>query len=299
MIIREFEPHRNFEQLRYRLSEDINSLYMRYERASEHNGNTVVNSILATIFSGFITEGAFSSAFTNKYRIVKDGSSVSLVSENQFNLLKLLCMLVIFSVVFLFFYFIVACIRCRWKKFKRKHFPDKGIGESERRNTVVKNFDNFACDGIVEAYGYTDIFYGYLDRLKKHVGCDGCSKDDFIKMLSEQKIVDEEAEKLLEQMKFAFYEVIYNMQIVVDKTNTLLEYGSSHIRTANKFNEGNVDDFRVINMSKLVRHLEKFLTENRPYMAIREYRMASLDSRMEQLERLICDMNNYVQRLQE
>lgn len=284
MSNREFQPHRNFEQLRYRLSEDIYRLYLKYEKTSERNGDAVINSVFAAVSSGLVTEG-FSSSWIYRYRVTSDKNGMSLISDNVFNWKQLLLLLACYILWFGISYLLIAKVRKSVNVFVRKHFPDKGLGEEERKRTVVKQFDNFACDAIVEAYGHEEIFNQNLSMIMDLARNDDSLQGTDYERL-ERLIVDKgdiESLKILEQMKYAYYEILFNLQIAADKTKNLLIYKDTHIRTADQYNRENVDDFRVVNMCRLIKFLVDFLIENKNLVALNGYNIASLNGRISDL----------------
>lgn len=131
------DSFKNFERLRYRLSSDINHNVDELRNDSAESRNSVVNSILAIIFSAFFSEVAVGLTF-----------DIS-------NLWKELVRICAFVILYIISYY--SCKRILEKRDMKNKENEGKEGSSDTFtgvNQCVKDFDNIACDSVLLAKGY-------------------------------------------------------------------------------------------------------------------------------------------------
>lgn len=134
------ESFKNFERLRYRLSNDMREIASSTKRNSNNAKNQVSNTIFATVFTSFVTEIAFK----------HDG--------NGYEIGKVLILLILFILVYIISYalynYIYKALSNLWdaeKVHKLERGPHKII-------QIQKDFDNIACDSVLVAKSYIDTY---------------------------------------------------------------------------------------------------------------------------------------------
>ena len=131
---------KNFERLRYRLSNDMREIALDTKGNADDIKGQISNTIFATIFSAFITEIAFKDNET--------GYNLGIV----FLLILIFCSIYIVSYIaynFLYNIFVTA-----WNKRK----VNKIDNSADTMKQIQKDFDNIACDSILIAKDYIDAF---------------------------------------------------------------------------------------------------------------------------------------------
>lgn len=131
---------KNFERLRYRLSNDMREIALDTKGNTDEIKGQISNTIFATIFSAFITEIAF-----------KD-------NEIGYNLGTVSLLILIFCFVYIVSYitynFLYNILVAAWNKRK----VNKIDNSADTMKQIQKDFDNIACDSILVAKGYLDAF---------------------------------------------------------------------------------------------------------------------------------------------
>lgn len=144
------DSFKNFERLRYRISNDIKNLIADNKNSTNDMKEQVSNTIFATVFSALITEIAFS----------KDGGNFEWCSVFK--------MIAIFVVVYIASYFLYNLLYGKIVKYinKRKiHTVKQGMDVMVQ---IQKDFDNIACDSILLARDYKKEFEALEDNEDNH-----------------------------------------------------------------------------------------------------------------------------------
>lgn len=134
------ESFKNFERLRYRLSNDMRELASQSAENSDSTKEQISGTVFATVFSGFITEMAFgdSSSGYNIHNIMK----------------KIAIFIIVYIIAYIAYKLLNKLILVIWNIVK--------INSCEMGMDVMiqkqKDFDNIACDSILMAREYRDSY---------------------------------------------------------------------------------------------------------------------------------------------
>lgn len=131
---------KNFERLRYRISNDIKNLVIDNKSSNDNMREEISNTIFATIFSAFITEIAFSS---NVETVEWCGIVISIL---------------IFIIVYVVSYRVYNWAHKKLELFwgiRKLQTVDKSM---DAMIQIQKDFDNIACDSILVARDFKIAF---------------------------------------------------------------------------------------------------------------------------------------------
>lgn len=132
------DSFKNFERLRYRLSNDMRQIATQGAISDEKK--QIPNTIFATIFSAFITEMAFKNESSKR------------------NFVVILLQILSFCIIYIISYTLYNSLILKIIKFF-KNWGHKKIDTSpEKMIQIQKDFDNIACDSIFAAQNYMDAF---------------------------------------------------------------------------------------------------------------------------------------------
>jgi len=134
------DSFKNFERLRYRLSNDMREIALDTKGNADEIKGQISNTIFATIFSAFITEIAFKDNET--------GYNLGMIA------LQILIFCIIYIVSYIAYNFLYNVVVTAWNKRKVNKI-DNG---AETMKQIQKDFDNIACDSILVAKSYLDAF---------------------------------------------------------------------------------------------------------------------------------------------
>lgn len=134
------ESFKNFERLRYRLSNDMRELASNEKTNSDNLKEQISNTVFATIFSAFITEIAFKNNGT----------------DNNFCILfkQITVFVIVYVVTYVIYNFFYGKILSIWEK-RKIHVINRSMDVMIQ---VQKDFDNIACDSILVAQSYKKAF---------------------------------------------------------------------------------------------------------------------------------------------
>ena len=140
MVIYMINSFKNFERLRYRLSNDMRKIAVESQENTDSLSGQIANTIFATLFSAFITEVAF-----------RDSES-----GFDFPMIAKLCgvFIVVYIISYIIYNYIYKLIVKLWNGF-RVHSVNTGI---KKMIQIQKDFDNIACDSILIAREYQSAF---------------------------------------------------------------------------------------------------------------------------------------------
>lgn len=204
------DSFKNFERLRYRLSNDMKNLVADSKGKSDDMREQISNTVFATVFSAFVTEMAFSS------------------DDTSFNFLTILCQIALFCGIYILAYigynFIYIKIVEQWQK-RKVNTLNTG---TRMMIQIQKDFDNIACDSIIVAKGYEDLF---------------------------SRLVNNSQNKNLRT--FYYYEIMHYINAACEITVELIENKSQCIRTMQEAT--GVDIYRVLNIKDIMEEIVTFL----------------------------------------
>lgn len=230
------DSFKNFERLRYRLSNDMRELASDSKESSDKLMEQIANTVFATIFSAFITKMAFG-----------DG-------ENGYNICMILKMIVLFVFIyvvsFVLYSFLYRKILKKWQE-RKIHSINSGMSAMIQ---IQKDFDNIACDSILMARGYKSayeklpdieenqnlkVFYYYEIMHYMDVACDKTRdlvkhKKDCIRTMNEAIGVDIfrviNIKNIMEEM-IAFLNEKYIIVCDQDNQKEAVEYQLAQLET--------------------------------------------------------------------
>ena len=134
------DSFKNFERLRYRLSNDMRELASDNKENSDSLKGQMSNTVFATIFSAFITEVA-----------LKDNG-------NGYDFCMIMKMITVFVIIYITSYilygFLYNKIMKIWKA-RKIYSINSGM---DKMIQIQKDFDNIACDSILVARGYRNAY---------------------------------------------------------------------------------------------------------------------------------------------
>lgn len=142
------DSFKNFERLRYRLSNDINKIATESQKNTESVRGQISNTVFATMFSAFITEIALGS---------NEGTIDACLA------IKLCLLFIIIYVVSYNVYNLLSTFFIERRNNRAIHSTSKGMKELIQ---IQKDFDNIACDSILMAREYRSAFDALTDELK-------------------------------------------------------------------------------------------------------------------------------------
>lgn len=131
---------KNFERLRYRISNDIKNLVVDNKSSNDNMREEISNTIFATIFSTFITEIVF-------------GSSTETIEW-----CKIAIMIPVFIIVYVGSYLLYNFAHSKLVPFlgrRKLQIVDKSM---DAMIQIQKDFDNIACDSILVAREFKSAF---------------------------------------------------------------------------------------------------------------------------------------------
>lgn len=136
---------KNFERIRYRISNDINKLGIQNKDSNDSMEKELSSTVFASVFSAFLTEVALNDKM------------------ETINWCDILSCLLIFVIIYIVAFWVYKLITRKIKFFlgKRKHH--KIDNSMENMIQIQKDFDNIACDSILVARDYRSAF----ENLKK------------------------------------------------------------------------------------------------------------------------------------
>ncbi|MCM1295245.1 MAG: hypothetical protein NC311_06860 [Muribaculaceae bacterium] len=140
---------KNFERLRYRISNDIRELAADNKSSNDCMGEEISDTIFATVFSAFVTEVAFNgNAETMKWCAVFE---------------KVL----IFILVYISSYVVYNLLHGKWVDCLEKRKIKTVDKSMNAMIQIQKDFDNIACDSILVARDFKSA-YENLKRLEEN-----------------------------------------------------------------------------------------------------------------------------------
>lgn len=134
------DSFKNFERLRYRLSNDMREIASCTSGNADDVKGQISNTIFATIFSAFITEIA-----------LKDNG-------NEYNICMLVFQIFIFCIVYIVSYIAYNYLYNIISSARKKRKVNKLDTSTTKMIQIQKDFDNIACDSILVAKSYIDAF---------------------------------------------------------------------------------------------------------------------------------------------
>lgn len=134
------DSFKNFERLRYRLSNDMREIALDTKGNADKIKGQISNTIFATIFSAFITEIAFNENET--------GYNLGMIA------LQILIFCFIYIASYIIYNYLYNILVTAWNKRK----VNKIDNSANTMKQIQKDFDNIACDSILVAKGYLDAF---------------------------------------------------------------------------------------------------------------------------------------------
>lgn len=208
------ESFKNIERLRYRLSSDMEKMLSENKVKTEDMKEQISNTIFAAIFSAFITEVALGGNEEN-YAI---GIDIAII------MLKIL----IFIIIYILSYKAYNFLRIKgnkWSELRKLNSVDTG---KESMTQIQKDFDNIACDSILVAREYKNLFEDLTNN-------------------AENKNL----------RTFYYYEVLHYLSTACKKTVDLVENKEKCVRTSQKAK--GVDEYRIINIKDIMEEIRDFL----------------------------------------
>ena len=124
---------KNFERLRYRISNDIKSLVADNKSSNDCMREEISNTIFATVFSAFVTEVAFNS------------------NTQAVKWCTIIEMILIFIFVYIGAYWLYNKVHSKLVIFWRKRKIQTVDKSMVAMLQIQKDFDNIACDSILVA----------------------------------------------------------------------------------------------------------------------------------------------------
>ena len=182
---------KNFERLRYRISNDIKELVTDSKSNSDNMKEELSNTIFATVFSAFVTEVAFNTV------------------SDPIDWCSIIKMIAIFILLYIVSYGLYSFIHPRiiaFLKERKLNVVDKSMDAMIK---IQKDFDNIACDSILVARNFKLEY----QRLKD----------------SENSLEDIESNKNLKV--FCYFEIMHYLMTACEKTKTLVKNKEKCIKT--------------------------------------------------------------------
>lgn len=149
---------KNFERLRYRISNDIKNLVVDNKSSNDSMREEISNTIFATVFSAFITEIGFSS------------------STETIEWCKIAIMILVFIIAYALAYWLYNFAHSRLVSFIERRKIQTVDKSMDAMIQIQKDFDNIACDSILVARDFKSAF----EKQKKEEE-NGIEKDNNLK----------------------------------------------------------------------------------------------------------------------
>lgn len=182
---------KNFERLRYRISNDIKELVTDSKSNSDNMKEELSNTIFATVFSAFVTEIAFNTG------------------SDPIDWCSIIKMIAIFILLYIVSYGLYSFFQLRiiaFLKERKLNVVDKSMDAMIK---IQKDFDNIACDSILVARNFKLEY----QRLKD----------------SENSLEDIESNKNLKV--FCYFEIMHYLMTACEKTKALVKNKEKCIKT--------------------------------------------------------------------
>lgn len=182
---------KNFERLRYRISNDIKELVTDSKSNSDNMKEELSNTIFATVFSAFVTEVAFNTV------------------SDPIDWCSIIKMIAIFIFLYIVSYGLYSFFHPRiiaFLKERKLNVVDKSMDAMIK---IQKDFDNIACDSILVARNFKLEY----QRLKD----------------SENSLEDIESNKSLKV--FYYFEIMHYLMTACEKTKALVKNKEKCIKT--------------------------------------------------------------------
>ena len=185
---------KNFERLRYRMSNDIKELVVDSKRNSDNVKEELSNTIFSSVFSAFVTEVAFNT------------------NSDSIDWCSIIKIIAIFILLYIVTYELYSFFYTRIKDFFKERKINTIDKSMDAMIKIQKDFDNIACDSILVARNYK---LEYL-RLKN----------------SENSLKDTESNQNL--MIFYYFEIMHYLMTACEKTINLVKNKKKCIKTLNE-----------------------------------------------------------------
>lgn len=143
------DSFKNFERLRYRLSNDMREIALETKGNSDEIKTQISNTIFATIFSAFITEIVFKE------------------NDNGYDFVMIAFQIFIFCFIYVVSYIIYNYLYNYLITEYNKRKVNKIDNGAETMKQIQKDFDNIACDSILVAKSYSDAFSSLSKKSSK------------------------------------------------------------------------------------------------------------------------------------
>lgn len=142
---------KNFERLRYRISNDIKNLVVDNKNSNDNMREEISNTIFATIFSAFITEIVF-------------GSSTETIEW-----CKIAIMIPVFIIIYVGSYWLYNLAHRKLVSFLGKRKLQTVDKSMDAMIQIQKDFDNIACDSILAARDFKSAYEKQRENEEKDV----------------------------------------------------------------------------------------------------------------------------------
>lgn len=237
--------YKNFERLRYRISNDMKDIYLKNKIRSDDIKEQISNTIFATIFSAFVTEVAFRNIDLNK------------------SLITTLLLITIFVFIYIISYALYNMIFNKLMTFINSRKLGTIDTSVEKMIQIQKDFDNIACDSMLLCNNYNiefeNLIYNEENRNLKtmyyyeilHYLDTACektlelvkNKNDCIRTLDKALGVD-------------IFRVI-NLLNIAKELEIFLDKNSNYIFINN--NQKEAINFQINSLKEKIRNIEEFI----------------------------------------
>lgn len=208
------ESFKNIERLRYRLSSDMEKLLSDNKGKTDDMKEQISNTVFAAIFSAFITEVAIGGNEENYIT----GINIAVI------ILKILIFIILYVLSYKAYNFL-RIKRNKWSELRSLKRVDTG---EKAMLQIQKDFDNIACDSILVAREYKDLFVDLTHN-------------------AENKSLK----------TFYYYEVMHYLATACEKTVSLVKNKEKCVRTSQEAT--GVDEYRIINIKDIMEEIRDFL----------------------------------------
>lgn len=258
---------KNFERLRYRLSNDMREIWSETQKKNENLKTIISSTIFSTIFSALITEVSFN--FLKTESCCSSNGAKELFSRSQIQVCLITIILFIFIYVTTFYgYRLVVKIICFF--YKETNIKKTNASYIDKIQ-INKDFDNIACDSILVANDYKKMYFS----LKKE------SKNNPYKF------------KINQNMQiFYFYEVMHYLETACQKTNKIIEQDDEIVRTGVK--GIGIDLYRIANIKNLMNELYCFLNSEKNLISINNPDKESINNKLHYLKKELQIIENFL-----